>query len=618
MTEQRNNNAKILVVDDEEKVLKFLSALLSSHRYVLETAQNGIEAIQKAEKTNPDIIILDILMPEMDGLEACKRLKTNPKTRHIPIIVLTSVEDKETKLQCLEAGANDFLSKPIDNIELIARIKNFLQLKNLEGIKKNNEILMKTIKAIEIAKREWEQTLDCISDIVILSDENDAIKRCNKAMKEFVGKPYEEIIGRNWRELLLEHDLKIEAVYGQGTDLFHKPTGRWFMFNLYPVKNSSDSGTVILIKDFTELKMTTEELEITNVAINKERTDLQFALNEITFLLHEVEEKKDLSVRFTATHVSESDVIYRISSNFNNMMDMLESQHKELQKAYAELKAAQSRILQQEKMASIGQLAAGIAHEINNPVGFVMSNLGSLQKYADKLSEFIKIQTEAFEELSCNPPIPPSEKGGEVGFDNIIDKVKETRKSLKVDYIVDDLGNLIKESLEGAERVKKIVQNLKSFSHIDEAEWKMADINAGIESTINIVWNELKYKVTMKKEYGDIPMTKCNPGQINQVFMNILINAAHAIEKQGELSIKTWHDAGYIFISISDTGCGISADKINRIFEPFFTTKEVGKGTGLGLSIAYDIVKKHNGDIMVESEVGKGTTFTVKIPVVEK
>jgi two-component system NtrC family sensor kinase len=153
----------------------------------------------------------------------------------------------------------------------------------------------------------------------------------------------------------------------------------------------------------------------------------------------------------------------------------------------------------------------------------------------------------------------------------------------------------------------------------------MADINAGIESTINIVWNELKYKVTMHKEYGDIPQTKCNPGQLNQVFMNILVNAAHAIEKQGEITVKTWfvppyggEEDGHIYVSITDTGSGIPPDKLNRIFEPFFTTKEVGKGTGLGLSIAYDIIKKHKGEIKVESELGKGTTFIVKVPVMTK
>ena len=165
--------------------------------------------------------------------------------------------------------------------------------------------------------------------------------------------------------------------------------------------------------------------------------------------------------------------------------------------------------------------------------------------------------------------------------------------------------------------MKRIVQDLKGFSRIDEAESTMADINAGLESTINIVWNEIKYKAAVHRDFGAIPLTKCNPGQLNQVFMNMLINAAQAIPERGEIRIRTWAEEGSIFIAISDTGAGIPADKLQKVFEPFYTTKDVGKGTGLGLSIAYDIVKKHDGELTVESEPDKGTTFTVRIPVVE-
>jgi two-component system NtrC family sensor kinase len=179
----------------------------------------------------------------------------------------------------------------------------------------------------------------------------------------------------------------------------------------------------------------------------------------------------------------------------------------------------------------------------------------------------------------------------------------------------EDIKGLITESLDGSERVRKIVQGLKSFARVDEAEYKYADINECIESTINIVWNELKYKATLKKDYGNLPLTKCYPQQINQVFMNLLINAGHAIESQGEITIKTWAEDGSIWVAISDTGHGIPKEDLNKIFEPFFTTKEVGKGTGLGLSITYEIVQKHDGEITVESEVGKGTTFTVRLPI---
>ncbi len=267
-----------------------------------------------------------------------------------------------------------------------------------------------------------------------------------------------------------------------------------------------------------------------------------------------------------------------------------------------ERRNAHMQLLQSEKMASIGQLAAGVAHEINNPMGFILSNLVSLEKYVNKLTDFIQAQDEVVKDLD------------EVGT---VAALMEKRRKLKLDFITEDVKDLIQESLDGADRVKKIVQNLKSFSRVDQAEYKLSDLNECIESTVNIVWNELKYKVEVEKEYGEIPMTKCYAQQLNQVFMNLLVNAAQAIEKQGKIRIRTWNENGSILVSIADTGSGIPPEVRNRIFDPFFTTKDVGKGTGLGLSISYDIVKNHDGEINLDSEVGKGSTFTVRLPVVE-
>jgi two-component system NtrC family sensor kinase len=170
--------------------------------------------------------------------------------------------------------------------------------------------------------------------------------------------------------------------------------------------------------------------------------------------------------------------------------------------------------------------------------------------------------------------------------------------------------------MEGAERVQSIVADLKGFSRVNESEYRQADLNEGLGSTINIAWNEIKYKATLKKEFGEIPRTRCLPHQMNRVFMNLLVNAAHAIEGQGVITVRSWEEDGYVCVSVADTGRGIPEADLVRIFDPFFTTKEVGKGTGLGLSITYDIVKKHNGEITVRSEPGKGTEFTVRIPVV--
>jgi len=297
------------------------------------------------------------------------------------------------------------------------------------------------------------------------------------------------------------------------------------------------------------------------------------------------------------------------TSQLKTANDELHLLTQSLESAYSELKAAQSTVLQQEKMASIGQLAAGVAHEINNPVGFIMSNLNSLAKYIDKVTAFMAVQADLLEKCSA---------GGSDVVTPVIADIQKQKKMLKIDFIMEDLGNIIRESFEGAERVKKIVQDLKTFSRVDESSFKSADINDGLERTINIIWNELKYKAILKRDYGNLPLTVCNAGQLNQVFMNVLINAAQAIETMGEIIVKTWCDSSQIYVRISDTGSGIPPEKIERIFEPFFTTKAVGQGTGLGLSIAYDIIKKHKGEITVDSILGKGTTFTFSIPIVNE
>ena len=298
-----------------------------------------------------------------------------------------------------------------------------------------------------------------------------------------------------------------------------------------------------------------------------------------------------------------------MNDELNATNDKLRDSNKNLENAYVELKNAQQQILQQEKMASVGQLAAGVAHEINNPMGFIISNLDSMQKYSDKIFRYITAQEEIIQQLIQ----PDCNQSKNIRASLLIDNLNATKKASKIEYILQDTGDLLKETMDGAIRVKNIVKDLKGFVRSD-AESSLANINEGIESTINIIWNEIKYKASLTKDLGKIPLIRCYPGQLNQVFMNILVNAAQAIDDQGEIHVKTWADPEYVFVSIADTGNGIPAEILSRIFEPFFTTKGVGKGTGLGLSISYDIIKKHDGYITVVSESGKGTTFTIKLP----
>ncbi len=252
-------------------------------------------------------------------------------------------------------------------------------------------------------------------------------------------------------------------------------------------------------------------------------------------------------------------------------------------------------------MASIGQLAAGVAHEINNPMGFITSNLGSLDKYVGRLTEYIGVVDQALQQC---------------GDGTVSTPVQEARKRLKIDLILEDAHQLIAESQDGAGRVRRIVQDLKNFSRVDQAETALIDLNESLETTINIAWNELKYVAELQRDFGDIPRVRCFPQQLNQVFLNLLVNAAHALgENRGQITVGTRQEEDQVLVTVSDTGCGMPPEVQRRIFEPFFTTKEVGKGTGLGLSISYDIIKKHGGTIEVESEVGRGTTFMVRLPI---
>ncbi len=290
--------------------------------------------------------------------------------------------------------------------------------------------------------------------------------------------------------------------------------------------------------------------------------------------------------------------------------ELLESNQR-LKKALDDLKSMQARLIQQEKMASIGQLAAGVAHEMNNPLGFVSSNFGTLQEYVKDFARLLKAYRDAFQKLK--------ERG--VGTEEIY-KIEELEREMDLDFVLQDLDELFRETGEGLERLKEIIQNLREFARVDQVgDYTEYDINEGVKSVLVITRNEYKYHAEVETDLGDIPHIYCHPGQINEVLMNIIVNAAQAIksqnrEEKGKISIKTYSDGRYVYCVISDDGPGIPKEIQGKIFDPFFTTKEVGKGTGLGLSISYDIVvNKHKGEIYVESEVGKGTTFTVKLPI---
>ncbi|MEO5359634.1 MAG: ATP-binding protein [Nitrospirota bacterium] len=276
------------------------------------------------------------------------------------------------------------------------------------------------------------------------------------------------------------------------------------------------------------------------------------------------------------------------------VMDVLQVR---MQRMMNDNKTVETQLVQSAKMASIGELAAGIAHEINNPVGFIHSNMGNLRKFFLKISDLIAV----YDGLD----LPPS----------AVETIQKVKTDINYDYLKTRINEMIERSIVGTERIQKIIMDLRSFSRRDTGEAAEADLNEAIDTTSRFLTFEYKERININRDFGTLPKVICNVGKLNQVFLNILANACQAIEGNGEVTIKTRSEGDKVRIEISDTGAGIPKDKIDKIFETFFTTKPVGKGTGLGLSISLTIIKQHKGTISVDSEPGKGTTFTIVLPV---
>jgi two-component system NtrC family sensor kinase len=556
----------ILVVDDSPMTCRMVEEAFRSSPYKLLTAGSGEEALRKVlSKEDPiDVVLTDVMMPGIGGMALMDKIHEHH--RDLPVILMTAYSSIDTVVAAIKKRAFDLILKPFDKSLLLQAVEKALKHHHLLNLEKSylqtlkttvqektcelqrkmqelneskaaqmaeHERLKGVFRQVEGIKEELQRTMDCIDDMVMLVDPQDKIRRCNQAVKNISGKDYPDIIGSSWQSFVATSDLKPEKGFTPGTEVFHEPSNRWFVYNVHSFVDATTSvkkGTVITLVDTTEQKNTMAALEY----------------------------------------------------------------------AYQELKATQSHMLQTEKMASIGQLAAGVAHEINNPIGFVTSNLGTLGKYAERL---VKFQSELSQLLIQHAP------------PEAIKKLDTLRADLRIDHVVKDISSLVAESLDGTNRVARIVSDLKVFSRTDHEDLKRSDLNACIETAINIVWNELKYKVELIREFSQLPEIDCYPQKLSQVFMNLLVNASHAIDKQGRITVATRSDGTSATITIADTGCGIEESHRARIFEPFFTTKEVGKGTGLGLSISYDIIKKHGGEITVQSEVGKGTTFTITLPL---
>jgi len=277
--------------------------------------------------------------------------------------------------------------------------------------------------------------------------------------------------------------------------------------------------------------------------------------------------------------------------------EQLRTSNEDLQAAYRDLQTTQMQLVQREKMASVGQLVAGVAHELNNPIGFVYSNVGTLEDFVRRLRGML--------ELYRSEPLPDAQR----------ERLQGEWDTRKIDYALKYLDSMTQGIKEGAERARKIVRDLRVFARSQDEVWQPVDLHEELDSSLTLLNHLLKDRVTVHRKLGDLPAVECIRSQIDQVFLNLLANAAQAIAGPGALTIETRSADGFAVVAIADSGPGIPAEVIGRVFDPFFTTKPVGEGTGLGLSISYEIAKKHGGDLRAESPAGAGAVFTLRLPL---
>ena len=339
-----------------------------------------------------------------------------------------------------------------------------------------------------------------------------------------------------------------------------------------------------------------------NITENDEIGEVAHSFNTMVLSLKEANKK-------SSEYLEElSNVNKHLEDRVQQRTNKILRQKDKLESAYQQLKNTQEQLVQSEKMASIGQLAAGVAHEINNPVAFVKSNLSSLSSYINTYQELLVKQQAVLDKINNRD---------DVALQKEIESLEQYKQDNDVEFINEDIQTLVSESIDGTQRVSEIVQGLKVYSRASDELMQQCDINVCLQDTLKMLNNELKYNCEVLTQYGDLPLLSGNQGKLTQVFTNLIVNAIQSMDGNGTLTVNTAVTEGNICIVIRDTGKGISKENMSKLFDPFFTTKAVGEGTGLGLSISQGIINDHNGTISVKSEVGQGSSFIIHLPISE-
>lgn len=437
--------------------------------------------------------------------------------------------------------------------------------------------MIKDLKNITVSKGYVESIIEGMLDVLMILDAGGNVVSANNASEKLLGYEKIELIGRNFKTFI-----------NNSNDAILTPDD---IFNEIVNKKDGDEGLL----NFECEVLSKHNSKLTTLLSASYLKDSEGNVTDIIVILKDITDRK----------IIESQLIYA-NTELEEKRERLTIMLEEAQEMHKELKETQEQLLQTEKLAAIGQLAAGVAHEINNPLGYIISNFDIFKQYGFVYAKFI----ESYKKLifALNKDDFEMTKG-------VADDAQQMMDDLNLEFISQDLSNLLKDSKDGLEHIKKIVSDLQTFSRTSIEEMGMENVEDLLENALSLMSNEVAYKAELIKDFQGVPSVLCNPSRLSQVFFNIIINALQSMEEKGKIKISTSVDSNYVYVTVSDTGSGISKENQQKIFNPFFTTKPVGKGTGLGLSISYDIIKQHQGDIQVESELGKGTKVIVSIPL---
>ncbi len=557
------NNQLILIVEDSATQALKLQHVLESEGFKTVCAFSAEEALEEMNRSLPNLIVVDYHLPGIQGDELCRQIHMDLTTRSIPILMLTADETQATELHGLESGADDFVSKSEDVGILLLRVHNLLRKSRQDS------------SVLDVARSLFRR-----ARVLIIDDSHTYRETLAQELREEGCEVVQVTSGPEGLSRLAESDydcVMVDMVMPEmdGVAVCKELTNR---------RSDSEPPIVVLMLSAYENKENvTRALEAGADDFVGKSTEMSVlrarlrALLRRKFLLEQnqriIEEFRLREMEALRAKAEKEAAEARAA-----LAEGLARANRELEEANAKLRETQVHLIQSEKMASLGQLVAGIAHEINNPLSFALSNVFTIENW---LSE---VQAEG----TCLAP-------------ELAARLDKARARIK------DTG-------QGLERVRELVVKLRTFSRLDEGEFKSIDVREAIEAVLLFLRHKMTDRIEVVRDFGAITELACYAGQLNQVLMNITANAVDAIGEKGTITIRTGIEDDMFCISVRDSGCGIPKENVERIFDPFFTTKPVGQGTGLGLAISYKIVQAHQGRIEVRSELGEGTEVRVLIP----